>query len=72
MATAIRCEPKKLSNLDHRNQEAWKLPLADFIEKLYHGGAMTRTSRIGKCLTLSVSTIAPCARAVPAISASAM
>ncbi len=35
MARELGINPKKLGKLDNRNQEPWKVPLAQFIEHLY-------------------------------------
>jgi hypothetical protein len=35
MARELGLNPKKLGNLANRDQEPWKLPLRDFIVKLY-------------------------------------
>lgn len=35
MARELGLNPKKLGKLDNHNQEPWKLPLPDFIAKLY-------------------------------------
>jgi len=35
MAFELGLNPKKLGKLDHHHQEPWKLPLQDFIAKLY-------------------------------------
>jgi hypothetical protein len=36
MARELGMNPTKLEKLDNRHQEAWKLPLPEFIEHLYH------------------------------------
>ena len=35
MARELGMNPKKLGKLDNHDQEPWKLPLAEFITKLY-------------------------------------
>ena len=35
MARELGMNPKKLGKLDNHNQEPWKLPLPEFIRKLY-------------------------------------
>jgi len=35
MARELGMNPKKLGKLDNHKQEPWKLPLPQFIEKLY-------------------------------------
>jgi hypothetical protein len=35
MARELGMNPKKLGKLDNHDQEPWKLPLPEFIEKLY-------------------------------------
>jgi hypothetical protein len=35
MARELGMNPKKLGKLDNHDQEPWKLPLAEFIRKLY-------------------------------------
>jgi hypothetical protein len=35
MARELGMNPKKLGKLDNHNQEPWRLPLPDFIRKLY-------------------------------------
>jgi len=35
MARELGMNPAKLGKLDNHRQEAWKLPLPDFIEQLY-------------------------------------
>jgi len=35
MARELGMNPTKLGKLDNHRQEAWKLPLPDFIEQLY-------------------------------------
>jgi hypothetical protein len=35
MARELGMNPKKLGKLDNHKQEPWKLPLSQFIEKLY-------------------------------------
>jgi hypothetical protein len=35
MARELGMNPKKLGKLDNRDQEPWKLPLPEFIRKLY-------------------------------------
>ena len=35
MARELGMNPKKLGQLDNHKQEPWKLPLPQFIEKLY-------------------------------------
>ena len=35
MARELGMNPKKLGKLDNHQQEAWKLPLPEFIEDLY-------------------------------------
>jgi hypothetical protein len=35
MARELGMNPKKLGKLDNHNQEPWKLPLREFIGKLY-------------------------------------
>jgi hypothetical protein len=36
MARALGMNPKKLGKIDNHKQEPWKLPLPQFIEKLYY------------------------------------
>lgn len=36
MARELGMNPRKLGKLDNHDQEAWKLPLPQFIEHLYH------------------------------------
>ena len=35
MARELGMNPKKLGKLDNRNQEPWKMPLGQYIERLY-------------------------------------
>jgi hypothetical protein len=35
MARELGMNPRKLGKLDNHNQEPWKAPLPDFIERLY-------------------------------------
>lgn len=35
MARGLGLNPKKLGNIDNHKQESWKLPLPQFIEKIY-------------------------------------
>jgi hypothetical protein len=36
MAREIGMNPKKFGKLNNHNQEKWKAPLPEFIEKIYH------------------------------------
>jgi hypothetical protein len=50
MARELGLNPKKLGKLDNHKQEPWKLPLPDFIAKLYR-------KRYGKDLPDTVRSI---------------
>jgi hypothetical protein len=50
MARELGMNPKKLGKLDNHDQEPWKLPLPDFIRKLY-------SRRFGKGMPDAVRSI---------------
>lgn len=56
MARELGMNPKKFGSLDNSDQEPWKLPLAEFIEELYH-------KRFGKSGPDNVRTIEEVANA---------
>lgn len=56
MARELGMNPKKFGSLNNADQEPWKLPLAEFIEELYH-------KRFGKTGPDNVRAIEEVARA---------
>jgi hypothetical protein len=56
MARELGMNPKRLGKIDNADQEAWKLPLPEFIEELYR-------KRFGKDRPDVVMTIEQRARA---------